>query len=482
MERYDLVVIGGGVAGLVISSGAAQFGARVALVDKGRLGGDCLWSGCVPTKRLVYTAKVASLIRRAPEFGIFAGDGPKVDFPRVMELMREVQARIGENDDPERFRKMGVDVIPGQGSFIDGKTFEVNGRKLTARRFVVATGSGPVILPIPGLREAGALTNETALELKELPESIAILGAGPIGMEFAQVFARLGSKVTVIEKMDQVLPKEDKEISDMLGKVLEAEGIKIEVCTEVKDVRREGGRVFIKARCSSGEKTYETQEVMIAIGRAPNVEGLGLEAAGVIYDKRKGIKVDASLLTSNKRVYACGDVVGQYAFTHVAEYHAGIVLSNALFPLLTRKVDYRVVPWTTFTDPELARVGLTEQEARTKFATTVSVYRHFFNANDRAVIEGEGNGIIKLVCDKHQRILGAHILGPHAGEMLPEYVLAMKLKAPITKISQSIHVYPTVAQGLKRAADQYYKEKLFGDGWFPRLARWLVKRGHKGQP
>ncbi len=480
MERYGLVIIGGGVGGLVAASGAAQFGARVALVDKGRLGGDCLWAGCVPTKRLVHSAKVASLIRRAPEFGLSTGDGLKVDFPRVMESMRAVQGRIGENDDPERFRKMGVTVIFGSGRFLDRSTFEVDGKRLTGRKFLIATGSGPVMLPIPGLKESGALTNESALKLERLPESIAILGAGPIGMEFAQVFSRLGSKVTVIEKMDQILPREDKEVSDHLQKILEAEGIKIDVCTEVKEVKRDGGWVRLDALCSTGSKTYDAEEVMMAIGRAPNVEGLGLEAAGVEYDKRKGIKVDESLRTSNRDIYACGDVAGPYAFTHVAEYQAGIVLSNALFPFVKRKADYSVVPWTTFTDPELARVGMTEQEARGKHGNAVRVYRHFFRDNDRAVIEGEGNGIIKLVCDGKQRILGAHILGPHAGELLSEYVLAMKTNTPVTKISQSIHVYPTVAQGLKRAADQYYREKLFGGGWFPGLMRWLVRRGRQG--
>jgi len=475
MERYDLVVIGGGVAGLVCASGASQFGARVALVDRARLGGDCLWAGCVPTKRLVRSALIASLVRRAPEFGVIT-EGMRIDFPAVMASMRETRKRIGEKDDPERFRKMGVDVIFGEGAFIDGATFEVNGRALAGRRFLIATGSSPAMPPVPGLKEAGALTNITALELDELPGSIAILGAGPIGMEFAQVFARLGSSVTMILRHDKVLPREDTELSDRLRKVFEAEGIRIEVNTGVEDVKRVGGKVVINARGESGPRRYETDEIMVAVGRAPNVKGLGLEAAGVEYDGKKGIKVDNTLLTSNRSVYAAGDVAGPYLFTHVAEYHAGIVLSNALFPFMKRKVDYSVVPWTTFTDPEFARVGMTEEEARGKFGPSVAVYRHEFSDNDRAVIEGEGAGMIKLVCDRKQRILGAHILGPHAGEMLAEYVLAMKAGIPITKISRSIHVYPTVAQGLKRAADEYYREKFFGAGWFPALARWLVRR------
>ena len=475
MESYDIVIIGGGVAGLVCASGAAQFGARVALVDKARLGGDCLWAGCVPTKRLVRSALVASLVRRSSEFGILTG-GMRVDFPAVMASMREVQKKIGVRDDPERFRKMGVEVIFGDGAFIDGATFEVGGRALSGRKFLIATGSGPVMPPVPGLKEARPLTNITALELAELPGSIAILGAGPIGMEFAQIFARLGSRVTMILRHDQVLPREDRELSGRLKKVFEAEGIKIEVDTEVVDVKREGGKVVINAMSESVPKRYETDEVMVAIGRAPNVKGLGLEAAGVEYDERKGIKVDRTLRTTNRRIYAAGDVVGPYLFTHVAEYHAGIVLSNALFPFMKRKADYSVVPWTTFTDPEFARVGMTEKEAVAESGSGVAVYRHEFSDNDRAVVEGEGAGMIKLVCGKKQRILGAHILGPGAGELLAEYVLAMKTGTPVTKISRSIHVYPTVSQGLKRAADEYYREKIFGAGWFPAFARWLVKR------
>lgn len=476
MKKFDLVIIGGGVAGLVSASGAAQLGARVALVDSVSLGGDCLKTGCVPTKRLIYSAKVASLMKRAGEFGL-EGEPLRVNFRKVMQGMRDIQAEIGKNDDPERFRKMGVEVMFGQGRFIDPHTFEVNGERLHGRKFIIATGSGPVMLPVQGSEESGALTNETALKLDRLPQAITIVGGGPIGIEFAQVFSRLGSKVTIIEKMGQILPREDKELSDALSEILVAEGIKIDVCTEIKEVRRSGEKRHISARCSTGDKTYEADEVMFAMGRVPNVEGLNLEAAGVDYDKRKGIKVDDTLRTSRKHIYACGDVVGHYAFTHVAEYHAGIALSNALFPFVKRKVDYRVVPWTTFSDPELARVGLTEDEAKEKYgAKAVHVYRFHFKDVDRAVIEGEGHGLIKLVCDRKSRLLGAHILGPHAGELIHEYALAMKENLPITKISRSIHVYPTVSQAAKRAADQYYKEKLF-TGWFPKLAKWLIRRG-----
>ncbi|MBE9504535.1 MAG: dihydrolipoyl dehydrogenase [Proteobacteria bacterium] len=476
MKKYDLVIIGGGVGGLVTSVGASQMGASVALIDKASLGGDCLHHGCVPTKRLVHSAKIASLVRRGEEFGL-EGEPLRVNFGKVMAQMRKVQDTIAVNDDPERFRKMGINVIFGSGQFIDSHTFEVNGEKIRGRKFLIATGSSPVILPIPGLKEAGALTNVTALKLEKLPESIAILGAGPIGMEFAQVFHRLGSKVTVIEKMGQILPREDEELSNKLEEILAKEGMEIVTCTEVKEVKVERSKKIIAASCPTGDKTFTVDEVMIAIGRAPNVDGLNLEAAGVEYDRRKGIKIDETLRTTAKNIYSCGDVAGPYAFTHTAEYQAGLVISNALFPLVNRKADYRVVPWVTYTDPELGRVGLTEDEAKDKYGeSNISVYRFHFSDVDRAIIEGEGQGMIKLICDKKNRLIGAHLLGPHAGELLHEYVLAMKAKLPITTISQTIHVYPTLSQAVKRACDQYYKEKLF-TGWFPKVARWLIKLG-----
>ncbi len=475
MEKYDLVIIGGGVGGLVSASGAAQLGARVAIVEKaGSLGGDCLHYGCVPTKRLVHSAKVAAMARRAGEFGVRCGD-VRVDFPAVMESMRGVQARIAENDDPERFRKMGVEVIFGSGAFEDDHVFNVEGRRLYGKKFIIATGSSPAKLPIPGLEETGVLTNVTALAIEKLPKSIIILGAGPIGVEFAEVFSRFGARVTILEKKGRVLPREDRELSDMLRAVLEEEGIRIVTCRGFREIGRSAGMKKVVAEVDGTEKTFEAEEIMSAIGRSPNTGGLGLEAAGVEYDVRKGIKTDAAMKTARPHIYACGDVTGPYKFTHMAEYQAGLVVSNALFPLVRRKADYRVVPWVTFSDPEFGRVGLTEDEARQRHGK-VSVYRQPFSAVDRAIIEGEDKGLIKIVADKKKQILGAHILGPGAGELIHEYILAMKAKIPITTISGTIHVYPTVSQGLKRACDQYYTEKLF-TGWFPKFSRWLIRRG-----
>ncbi|MBI4436066.1 MAG: FAD-dependent oxidoreductase [Candidatus Omnitrophica bacterium] len=478
MEHYDLVVIGGGAGGLVAALGGARLGAKTALIEKRKLGGDCLHYGCVPSKTLIYSAKVHSLIRRADEFGVGPAQA-QLDFKKVMQRMREVQARIGEHDAPENFEKQGIKVLFGEGHFEDSRTFSVDGKTLRAKRFVIATGSRPVILPIPGLKESGVLTNEMAIDtLKELPSSIAILGAGPIGMEFAQVFLRLGSKVTVIEKMGQILPREDKEIADTLEGILRKEGMQIVTCTEVKEVKRKGQKKTLEAICpldkdhpGAGE-TFEVDEVMIAIGRAPNVEGLGLEAAGVAYTK-KGITVDTKMRTSQKHIFSVGDVAGPYPFTHMAEHQGGVALSNAFFPFLGRKADYFAVPWVTYTDPELGRVGDTESEAKEKHGV-ISIYRFPFQSADRAIIEGEEGGLIKVICDKKGFILGAHVLGPNGGELLHEFTIAKKNRLKIGQLSSTIHAYPTLAQAVRKTADQYYTEKLF-KGFLPKLARMLVR-------
>ncbi len=357
MKDFDLTVIGGGAGGLNVASGAVQLGARVALVEKDKLGGDCLYYGCVPTKALIQSAKVASLIKRSKEYGL-NDTNISFDFKNVMAHMREVISKIGVHDDPKRFEDMGVEVFFGNGKFIDPHTFELDGRTITSKKFVISTGSRAVAIPIKGLENIKYLTSESVLELDYLPKSIIILGAGPIGLEFAQVFARLGSKVTVIEKMGQVLPREDKEISDTIESILKEEGIEIHTCVNVDHVKQEDNQKIVVAECTGQEKTFKADEFMLAIGRAPNLEGLNLEAAGVKVEHRN-IVVNSSMRTTARNIWACGDVTGQYLFTHVAEYQAGLVVANALIPFMKRKVNYRVVPWVTYTDPELGRVGLT---------------------------------------------------------------------------------------------------------------------------
>jgi len=473
-EKFDIVVIGGGAGGLVVASGAAQLGARVALVEKERgLGGDCLYYGCVPTKTLVHSARMLSLIRRSAEFGLGRLTPSPESFEGAMERMQRMVARIGEHDDPKRFEAMGIQIYFGAGRFIDSNRFEVAGRLLEGRRFVLATGARPSVPPIPGLAEAGFLTNVTALGLKQRPETMVIIGGGPVGVEFAQIFHRLGVQVTVIEGADRLLPKEDREISEALESIFQKEGIHLLTGAAVQMVQREGDQKRLIIQGREGTQPIVAEEILVAAGRAPNVEGLGLDAAGVAYD-RQGVKVDATLRTTARHIWACGDLAGPYQFTHMAEYQAGIVVANALFPIVRRKVDYRVVPWVTFTDPEVARVGLTESEARAQLGP-VHVYRFPFRQIDRAIIEGEETGFIKLIADRRLRIVGAHLIGANAGDLLHEYVLAMKVGLKITALSTTLHVYPTLSQGVKKAADQYYREKLF-TGWFPKLTRWLIRR------
>lgn len=470
MGRFDLTIIGGGVGGLVTASGASQLGAKVALIEKEKLGGDCLHYGCVPTKSLVHTAKLISLMQRATEFGL---NHVNVDFEfkNIMDHMRSVQNKIGENDDPKRFEKMGIKLFFGKGSFKDSKTFEVNGTTIKSRKFLIATGSRPITLPIPGLDKVDFLNNIKILALDKLPESLIVIGAGPIGLEFAQVFSRFGSKVTIIEKAGQILPREEKELADILEGVLKKEGIEIVTCVDIKKVEQSDNKKIVLAECTGTEKKFEADELLVAIGRAPNIEDLNLDKIGV-RTTRAGIVVDNTMKTTVPNIWACGDVTGMFPFTHMAEYEAGLVVSNALFPLIKRKMDKKVVPWTTFTDPQLARVGLTEEEAK-KQNEKVKVYRYPFSEHDRAVIDGEPDGLIKLVCTAKGMLLGAHVLGVGAGDLLNEYTFAMKNKLPVQKISGTVHVYPTMGQIVKRGSDQYYKEKLFS-GWLPKLSRsWI---------
>lgn len=470
MGRFDLTIIGGGVGGLVTASGASQLGAKVALIEKEKLGGDCLHYGCVPTKSLVHTAKLISLMQRSTEFGL---NHVNVDFEfkNIMDHMRSIQKKIGENDDPKRFEKMGIKLFFGKGSFQDTKTFEVNGTTIKSRKFLIATGSRPITLPIPGLDKVDFLNNIKILALDKLPESLIVIGAGPIGLEFAQVFSRFGSKVTVIEKAGQILPREEKELADILEGVLKKEGIEIVTCVDIKKVEQSEKKKIVLAECTGTEKKFEADELLVAIGRAPNTEDLNLDKIGV-KTTRAGIVVDDTMKTTVPNIWACGDVTGMFPFTHMAEYEAGLVVSNALFPLIKRKIDKKVVPWTTFTDPQLARVGLTEEEAK-KQNEKVKVYRYPFSEHDRAVIDGEPDGLIKLVCTSKGMLLGAHVLGLGAGDLLNEYTFAMKNKLPVQKISGTVHVYPTMGQIVKRGSDQYYKEKLFS-GWLPKLSRFWI--------
>ena len=459
MGDYDLVVIGGGTAGLVAAAGGASLGAKVALVEKNKLGGDCLNYGCVPTKALIKSAKVASLMRRAPEFGLGKVD-VEVDFPAVMSRMRSVIAKAGEADSPDRFRKLGVEVILEEARFENPTEVSVNGRRLRSRSVVLATGSYAKPPPIKGLEEAGYLDHISILELEKLPRSMVVIGSGPIGTEFTQMFARFGCRINLISSSPDPLPKEEPEVSAALRKFLEEDGVKVHGGVRAESVRVEDGEKVVTVKNKNSGDTFEVrgEEILVAAGRAPSVNGLNLEGVGIAIGDN-GVKVDEYLQTTAKNVYASGDITGKLLFTHAAEHQSRTALSNALLPI-KRKVDYDAFPWATFTDPEVARVGLTEQQAREQH-DDVKVFSFSFKDLDRAICDGEAQGFIKMVTDKSGGILGGHIIGPDAGNYIAEVVLAMRKGISAGELSQTVHVYPTLSESVKKAGDGYYREKLF---------------------
>ena len=467
--EYDLVIIGGGSGGLVVASAAAQLKAKVALVERNRLGGDCLWFGCVPSKSLIRASRAAYEVKNASRFGINC-ENIEIDFAKVSAHVRQAIAAIEPHDSPARFESLGVEVIFGSGQFTDRQTFEVSGRKLRARAFAIATGSRPKIPQIPGLSEAGYLTNEQVFELQKRPESLAVIGAGPIGCELGQAFSRLGCQVTIIGSREQILPKEDPEAAAVVRQQLESEGIGI-----LTGVRAERVEIFDgKKVICAGSVRLAVDEILVAAGRVPNVESLNLEAAGVIVSE-KGIAVNKKLQTANPRIYACGDVIGGYQFTHAASYEASVVLKNALF-LPVSEANYRVMPWCTFTEPELARVGMTEKEARERYGDDVCVLKQDFAGVDRAVAEAATGGFAKIVVRGNGEILGAHLVGASAGELIHEVVMAMAHKLPVSALTGMIHIYPTLAEVNSKAALLLTKQKYANNsrlqGFLQRFFRW----------
>ncbi len=453
-ETYDLIVIGGGSAGLVAAGGAGIIGAKVALIEKAKLGGDCLYTGCVPSKTLIRSARFASDMQQADKYGFKTQDLKFKDdsFASITNRVQEVIGVIEEHDRPEVFEEMGAEVIFGTPKFISKNEIEVelrDGKKQTmkAKRFCISTGSSPFVPPIEGIEETGYITNEDVFEVKNLPEKLIVLGGGAIGCEMGQSFARFGSEVTLIEMNARIMSVEDEEVSAFVKDVFEKEGINVLTNTKaVKFHKNDAGKKVVTVEKEDGSKEeIEADEVLAAVGRRPNTKGLDLETAGVELEKGK-IKVDQYLRTTNKTIYAAGDVNGKFQFTHMADYEAQFVLKNCfLFYPLTTKTDYTVVPWTTFTEPEVARVGTIEKEARQEHGDKISVYRVRFEENDRAHAEGDPEGFAKLVL-KGNKILGVTIVGIHAGELLSEFSVAMKHGLSITDLNEAIHVYPTLAK------------------------------------
>ena len=460
---YDLTIIGGGSAGLVLAVAGAKLGKKAALVEKHRIGGDCLWTGCVPSKALLKAAKVANYIRNAEKYGIgVQGNAP--DWQRVMDYVRGTQHVIEEeHDNPERFREMGVDVIFGDGHFEAPDTFVVEDtesgetRTLESKKFVISTGSRPVAPPIPGLEACGYLDSETVWELEEFPERLLVIGAGPIGVELGQAFHRLGADVTIAQRSGRILTKEDTDVSEEMLRYLREEGITIQLNTNIAQVVQHQESTNVTFSDNENGTTEETfDEILIAAGRAPNVEGLGLDKIGVQVGSR-GIEVNNKLQTSVRNIYAAGDVIGHYLFTHVAAFQAQLLLRNIFFPL-SNTINYSVVPWTTFCDPEVARCGLTEAEAREKYGD-VDVFTLDQSDVDRAVAEGETHGFSKVIATRWTgKILGVHLVGANAGEVVHEYVLAMQQGIPLRKLSGMIHVYPTYSSSTWRVAGKWFSE------------------------
>jgi pyruvate/2-oxoglutarate dehydrogenase complex dihydrolipoamide dehydrogenase (E3) component len=457
-DRYHLVVIGGGTAGLVTAAGAAGLGARVALVERHLLGGDCLNVGCVPSKGVIRAARAWHETRHGHErFGAPAASGPG-DFAAAMERMRRIRAGISHHDSAARFRSLGIDVFLGQGQFVASDAVEVEGRVLRFRKAVIATGARAAVPPIEGLEEAGYLTNETVFELTEPPRRLAVIGGGPIGCELAQSFARFGVEVTVLDLMARILPRESVEASEVVRRALERDGVRFELGVTVEGVSRRDGEATV--RFERDEKTGEVacDRILLAVGRAPNVEGLGLEAAGIDYSS-KGVRVDDRLRTSNARVFAAGDVASKYQFTHVADALARIAIQNALFHGRAKASDL-VVPWCTFTSPEVAHVGLTAAEAEERGAQ-VNTLTIPLSELDRARLDGEDEGFLTLHLAKGKdRILGATLVAGHAGDMLGELCLAITAGVGLGKIASVIHPYPTQGEVVKKAADTWRRGKL----------------------
>ncbi len=455
--RYNLVVVGAGTAGLVSAAGGAGLGARVALVERHLLGGDCLNVGCVPSKGLISAARVAARAREASEFGVRVA-GVEVDFPAVMQRMRRLRAALAPIDGAPRFSALGVEVYFGEGRFVGPTTVEVDGRRLEFARAVIATGARADAPPIPGLAEAGYLTNENLFWLTELPRRLVVVGAGPIGCEMAQAFRRFGAEVTVLEMGAQVLAREDADAAAVLERRLRAEGVRLVLGARITRVAREGAGATVHYEQDGRSETVACDRILVGVGRAPNVDGLGLEAAGVAYG-RHGVTVDDCLRTTNRRIYAAGDVASRFKFTHTADALARVVLTNALF-LGRKKASALHVPWCTYTSPEIAHVGLYEPEARERGldVETITVPLHEV---DRARLDGEDEGFLRVHLKKgSDRLLGATLVAEHAGDMISELTLAMVGGLGIGTLAATIHPYPTQAEVMRKAGDAYNRSRL----------------------
>jgi pyruvate/2-oxoglutarate dehydrogenase complex dihydrolipoamide dehydrogenase (E3) component len=459
---FDIGVIGGGAAGLTVTAGAAQLGAKTLLIEKDRaLGGDCLHYGCVPSKTLIKSAHVYYQMKTADRFGLPLVDLPPVDFREIAKRIKSVIDAIQQHDSEKRFCKLGAKVVFGEPHFIDEHSLQLNGQTYVAKNWVIATGSSPVAPPIPGLAETPHLSNREIFYLDRLPSSMIILGGGPIGVEMGQAFNRLGTRVTIVDRANQILGKEDRDMADAVKGVMAAEGVGFYLEASIESVEDLGHRKRVAIKTVDGQRLdLEAECILVAMGRGANAGGLGLEKIGVEHDRR-GIKVDRRLRTTQKHIYAAGDVAGGYQYTHAAGYEGGIVVSNAVFHL-PRKTDYTYLPWCTFTDPPLGNIGMNETMAQ-KAGIDYSLWTEDFKDNDRSLAEGEQIGKIKMILDDKEKPIGVQILGPHAGDLLGEWVAILNGKVRLSTLAAAVHPYPTIGEINKRVAGTFFSSKIFSD-------------------
>jgi pyruvate/2-oxoglutarate dehydrogenase complex dihydrolipoamide dehydrogenase (E3) component len=476
---YDLLVIGGGAAGLTAAGMGANFGAKTLMVEANKLGGDCTWHGCIPSKTLLHASKVAHNITEAKQFG-FETD-KKLDFGAVMDHLRNTRQEVYEEaDDPEIYREMGVDIAFGRAAFVDNHTVAISTddghQKNSARFIVIATGSKPMAPPINGLDEVSYHTNETIFELEEQPNQLAIIGAGPIGIEMAQAFQRLGTKVTVFDMQPRILSNDDPELSQMLRDYLRDEGVTFKLDSQIESVSQNtNDEIVISGSINDKELHYTTDSLLVATGRTANYKSLALDEASIDYT-RKGITVTDRCRTNHRHIYAVGDVTGRYQFTQMSEHMAKVAVTNALLKL-PMKIDADHITWCTFTDPELAHVGATEQELQQE-NISYKTYRFPYNKIDRAITDGTTEGLIKIFAKKMSgKILGATVLGKQGGELISEYAVAMRNGITLRQISDTIHPYPSYGLGARRAADQWYVQSQ--STWMVKLIKWVF--GYRGE-
>lgn len=455
---YQLLVIGAGTAGLVTAAGAAGLGARVALIERDLMGGDCLNVGCVPSKGMIAAARSGAAVKRAGDYAVEVPGGVEVDFAGVMRRMRRLRAQISVNDSAVRFQDLGVDVYFGQATFRSGEAIEVDGTTLRFKRAVIATGGRPATPPISGLDQVDYLTNETVFSLTQLPKRLGVIGAGPIGVELAQTFARLGSEVFLVESAHGVLSKEDRDAAEIVQEAIERSGVKVLCCGTNLHLQQDGGiRLVVESHGTHYDESVD--QLLVATGRTPNIESLDLEAAGVDYDTH-GVRVSDHLQTSNPRIFAAGDVCSKYKFTHAADFMARIVIQNALFavgPMGKKRLSDLVIPWVTYTSPELAHVGVHADDA----GVEIDTYVQSLGEVDRAILDGEEEGFVKVHTKKgSDTILGATIVAAHAGDLISEITLAMVNGIGLGKIAGTIHPYPTQAEAIRKLGDQYNRTRL----------------------